>query len=189
MSGHGHTFNPNKAGKLLDPQRRKLISPDHIMELFELKRSDVVADLGSGNGYFTVPFAANTDQTVFAVDIEPRMLQLLQAYAQNQNVNNIQYIQSNLENIPINDGTVDKILVAFVIHEVPNRLKVYNELKRIKKKKGKIAIAEWQAIESTVGAPLKERIPSQELKKELEYEGFEVEIKEINDQVYAALIQ
>ena len=189
MSGHGHKFNSDKAGKLLDPQRRQLISPDHIMELFELKRSDVVADLGAGNGYFTVPFAANTDQTVFAVDIEPKMLQLLQVHAQNKNVNNIQYIQSNLENIPIHDGTVDKILIAFVIHEVPDRVKVYNELKRIKKQKGTIAIAEWQAVESAVGAPLKERIPSQELKKELEYYGFQVEIKDINEQVYAALIR
>lgn len=189
MSGHGHRFNPDKAGKLLDPKRKQIISPEKVMEIFELRRSDVVADLGAGNGYFTVPFALNTDQTVYAVDIEPKMLDLLKEHARINDVKNIQYVESNLESISIQDGEVDKILIAFVIHEVPDRIKVYNELKRIKKQGGKIVIVEWQEVESEMGPPLKERISSEELQKELEKNGFHAEVIEFNNQVYAILIQ
>ncbi|MDQ0197924.1 class I SAM-dependent methyltransferase [Neobacillus ginsengisoli] len=189
MSGHGHRFNPDKASKLLDPKRKQIIAPEMVMELFELRRSDVVADLGAGNGYFTVPLAINTDQTVYAVDIEPKMLHFLQEHARMKNVKNIKYVESNLESIPINDGEVDKILIAFVIHEVPDRQKVYNELKRIKKQEGKIVLVEWQAVESEMGPSLKERIPSEELQKELKKNDFQVEVTELNNQVYAISIQ
>ena len=189
MSGHGHRFNPEKAGKLLDPQRKQIISTGTVMDLLGLGPDDVVADLGAGNGYFTVPIAAHTEKTVYAVDIEPKMLELLKEHAQIDHVSNIKYIQSNLENIPITDGEVEKILLAFVIHEVPDRIKVYKELKRIRKGIGKMVIIDWQAIESKMGPPLKERIPAAELKKELEENGFEVDIFDLNENVYAALIQ
>jgi ubiquinone/menaquinone biosynthesis C-methylase UbiE len=189
MSGHGHRFNPNKAEKLLEPQRKQIISPDTVMDLLGLGRDDVVADLGAGNGYFTVPIAAHTDKTVYAVDIEPKMLALLKERALAGNINNIKYIESNLENIPVHDGEIEKILIAFVIHEVPDRMKVYDELKRIKKSGSKIVILDWQAAETEMGPPLKERIPSGELKTELENNGFQVEIMDLNHTVYAALIQ
>lgn len=189
MSGHGHRFNPEKAGKLLNSERKQLISPDTVMDLLGLGRDDIVADLGAGNGYFTVPIAAHTDKTVYAVDIEPKMLELLREHAAIDHVNNIKYIESNLENIPIPDQEVEKILIAFVIHEVPDRIKVYQELGRIKKQGGKIVIVDWQAVELKMGPPLHEKIPSSELKKELEENGFEVEILNINENIYAALIQ
>lgn len=188
MSGHGHRFNPDKAGKLLDRKRKQIIAPEKVMELFELRRSDIVAELGAGNGYFTIPVAVNTDQTVYAVDIEPKMLDLLKEHARIKNVKNIKCVESTLECIPISDGEVDKILIAFVIHEVPDRQKVYKELKRIKKQEGRIVLVEWEAVESKMGPPLKERIPSEELQKELEINDFEVEVTEFNNHVYAILI-
>jgi ubiquinone/menaquinone biosynthesis C-methylase UbiE len=189
MSGHGHRFNPEKAGKLLSPMRKKLISPETVIDLLGLGRDDVVADLGAGNGYFTVPIAAHTDKTVYAVDIEPKMLDLLKEHASIDHVENIKYIQSNLQVIPINDAEVEKILIAFVIHEVPDRMKVYKELNRIRKSGSKIVILEWQAVESGMGPALHEKIPSDELKNELEETGFEVEILDLNETIYAALIQ
>lgn len=187
--GHGHRFNPDKAGKLLDPKRKQLISPDTVMDLLGLGRDDIVAELGAGNGFFTVPIAAHTDKTVYAVDIEPKMLELLKEHASIDNIDNIKYIESNLERIPIQDGEIEKILIAFVIHEVPDRIKVYHELNRVRKQGGKIIILEWQAVKSEMGPPLHERIPSGELKKELVENGFQVEILDLNDKIYAALIQ
>jgi ubiquinone/menaquinone biosynthesis C-methylase UbiE len=189
MSGHGSRFNPDKAERLLEPSRRKWITPETIMDLIGLGRDDIVADLGAGNGYFTVPIAAHTDKTVYAVDIEPKMLERLKERAIIDHVHNIKYIESNLESIPVPDGEIEKILLAFVIHEVLDRQKVYQELKRIKKGLGKIVIVEWQAAESQIGPPLNERIPSEELKKELEENEFEAEIMDINQMIYAILIQ
>lgn len=82
----GHRFKPEKAEKLLDPKRRELIPPDKVMEILDVQKSDIVADLGAGNGYLTIPLAEQTGEVVYAVDIEPKMLELLKARAEHVNL-------------------------------------------------------------------------------------------------------
>ncbi len=53
----GHRFHHSKAEKLLNPKRRELIAPEEVVSLLHISERDVVADLGAGNGYFTVPIA------------------------------------------------------------------------------------------------------------------------------------
>ena len=184
----GHRFNPDKAGKLLNPKRRELITPDTVLSLLEIKSSDTIADLGAGNGYFTVPMAHKTEKQVFAVDIEPKMLSLLKEHAANENATNIVYLEGNLEEIPLENQSSDKALIAFVSHEVPHLDKMIEELKRIMKPSGKILILEWDVIESESGPPLHERIPSAELKKVFEANGLHGDVHQINEQVYALLL-
>lgn len=52
-----HRFDPEKASLLLNPERKEKLPPDQILALLELKKGDIVADLGSGNGFFTIPIA------------------------------------------------------------------------------------------------------------------------------------
>jgi 2-polyprenyl-3-methyl-5-hydroxy-6-metoxy-1,4-benzoquinol methylase len=82
----GHRFNPEKASKLLDPKRKQLISVETVIRLLEIKDNDVIADLGAGNGYFSIPMAKSTDMEIYAIDIEPKMLQFLQDYADSEDV-------------------------------------------------------------------------------------------------------
>lgn len=64
----GHRFRPEKAGKLLDPKRKNIVSPEQVMDVLEIKLGDIVADLGAGNGYFTVPIAQKTKAPVYAIE-------------------------------------------------------------------------------------------------------------------------
>lgn len=124
-----------------------------------MKSDDTVADLGAGVGYFTIPIAKHSDHVV-AVDIEPKMLEMLKENANHEQITNIEYRVSDLEHIQLEDNTVDKIIVAFVLHEVPNLDQALNEIKRILKPGGKGLILEWEAVEMEAGPPLHERIPS-----------------------------
>ncbi|MFS0753051.1 hypothetical protein [Oceanobacillus sp. 1P07AA] len=51
----GKKFNLDKAHKLVSEERKALLPPDKIIEYLEVEANDVVADLGAGNGYFTIP--------------------------------------------------------------------------------------------------------------------------------------
>ncbi|MGV3487235.1 MAG: class I SAM-dependent methyltransferase, partial [Tuberibacillus sp.] len=115
---HEHRFNPEKASLLLDPSRKEKLPPNKILALLELEKGNVVADLGSGNGFFTVPIAKSTETTVYAVDIEPKMLEGLKEYAKQEGVDNIQTITSDLANIQLPNNSVDKIFSSLVMHEV-----------------------------------------------------------------------
>ncbi|XJZ28904.1 class I SAM-dependent methyltransferase [Bacillota bacterium Lsc_1132] len=184
----GHRFNPEKAGKLLDPKRREIISPNTVIKLLDIQSTDTIADLGAGNGYFTVPMAHTTEKEVFAVDIEPKMLALLKEHAANEHASNIVYLEGNLEEIPLENQSADKALIAFVTHEVPNVVKMIGELKRVMKPSGKILILEWDVVNSESGPPIHERIPSEQLKKEFEENGLHGEVHQMNEQVYALLL-
>lgn len=95
----GHRFNPEKAEKLLDPKRKQYISPEKVNSFLQINKDDVIADLGAGNGFFTVPFAKETKKKVYAIDVQDDMLQLLKKHASNEKVENIEYILGDLKKL------------------------------------------------------------------------------------------
>lgn len=184
----GHIFNPDNADRLLDPKRIERLPPEKIMDELTLSNDDIVADLGAGNGFFTLPIARKTSQTVYAVDIEPKMLALLKKRAEEDGIENIKYVTSNLEEINLPSNSINKVLVSFVIHEVPHMDKALNEIKRILKPGGKALIIEWEAKEMDMGPPLHERIPSNKLMKFIQDQGFNVTLTYLNEANYALKI-
>ncbi|MFX3624814.1 MAG: class I SAM-dependent methyltransferase [Ectobacillus sp.] len=184
----GHRFNPEKAGRLLDPKRQQIVPSEKVIEILGVEKDDVIADLGAGNGYFTVPIAKITEVPVYAIDIEPKMLDFLQEHAQREGVTDIQYITSDITQVPLDSGAVDKALIAFVAHEVPSLDDLFAEMRRMINPGGKLLILEWEAVQSEMGPPLHERIPSQKLKELLEQKGFAVELFTISEPVYGLLV-
>lgn len=178
-------FNPNKAGVLISEERQALLPVEKIVHYLEVGKSDVVADLGAGNGYFTIPLAKKTEYPVYAVDIEPKMLSMLKETAEKESVENIHYIQSDLEDIALEDKTVDKVMAAFVIHEVPDFHKALSDVRRILKPDGIFLLIEWEAVQTEIGPPLGDKISSEEMKKLLEKNGFHSETIQLNDIHYA----
>lgn len=180
----GERFDPRKADKLIDPKRFKLFQPHKIIESFGVVEGETVADLGAGNGFFTIPLAEKTKTSVYAVDIEPEMLELLKLRSMEANLNNIQFVVSDLEEISLNDHSVDKAIISLVLHEVPNLTKALTEVKRILRSGGQLFIIEWEAVEMEMGPPLHERISSRDMMEILEKQGFDVELTFIKEAIY-----
>ncbi|QED49293.1 class I SAM-dependent methyltransferase [Cytobacillus dafuensis] len=185
----GHRFNPEKADKLLSPKRRELIDLDKVISLLGIQASDKLADFGAGNGFFTIPFAQQTNDTVYAIDIEPKMLDLLRKRAEQEEVRNIHYIESNLENIKLPDNTINKAIVAFVMHEIPNMEKALKEFKRTIRPNGRLLILDWEAVESELGPPLHERISSADMQSFLLENDLYAKVTILNEAVYAIEIE
>ncbi|WP_416827343.1 class I SAM-dependent methyltransferase [Ectobacillus polymachus] len=185
----GHRFNPEKAEKLLDPKRKEVVTPEQVIEILRIQKDDKVADLGAGNGYFTIPIAKITEETVYAVDIEPKMLGYLRENAEKNDITNLSYVRSDISKTPIQNGVCDKALIGFVTHEVEDVESLLLEVKRIVKKEGALLILEWEAVSSEFGPALQERIPSQQLKKQLEKNGYTVELFIISNTVYGLLVK
>ncbi|MBH9965969.1 class I SAM-dependent methyltransferase [[Bacillus] enclensis] len=189
MEGHGHLFEHHKASKLLDPKRQEMVPVEKVLQLLQLKKDDLVADLGCGNGYLTLPIAEEVDTKVHAVDLQQEMLEYLQHRAGEAGVTNIEYEKSSLEYLSFNKNTLDKIVSAFVLHEVPNLTKVFQDLSDMLKDDGLWLILDWEAVESEMGPPLEERIPSGELSQQLETAGFETEVGHMHPSVYYIVVR
>ncbi|WP_138417374.1 class I SAM-dependent methyltransferase [Aquibacillus sediminis] len=178
-------FNPEKADKLFSEERKALLPPDKLLSYLEIDSQDVVADLGAGNGYFTLPIAQKTTNTVYAVDIEPKMLNMLKENAAIASIDNIHYVESDLVTIKLEDQSVNKAMISMVMHEVSSIDQTVQEIKRIIKQDGKILIIEWKAIEMEAGPPLNHRLPAEELLEALKIANFNVEFIDLNSQHYA----
>ncbi|UXH43457.1 class I SAM-dependent methyltransferase [Rossellomorea vietnamensis] len=180
----GHLFEHHKASKLLDPKRQELVPVEKVLKLLQLRKDDIVADLGCGNGYLTLPIANEVETKVQAVDLQQEMLEYLKHRAEEENIDNIVYVKSSLEYLSFNKGTLDRAVSAFVLHEVPDLIKVFQDLHDMLKDDGNWLILDWEAVESEMGPPLEERIPSEELERQLNSAGFITTVGHLHESVY-----
>ena len=180
----GKRFKPGNADRLLDPKRKEIISPELVIAHLGVKATDHVADLGAGNGYFTLPLSKAAEK-VYAVDIEKQMLDLLQKRVSEENLaGDIEYVVSSLEQINLGNHVADKAIAAFVIHEVPDLTRAFQEFKRIIKPGQKLLVLEWEAIEMDMGPPFHERISSEKMMQIFKENGLEPEIHHFHESVY-----
>lgn len=178
-------FNPKNADKLMSEERKRQIQPDKIIEQLNVNNDDTVADLGAGPGLFTISLAKMTEREVYAVDIEPEMLERLKQNAEKEKIGNIKPVVSDLENVKLDENSVTRVLNVFVIHEVRSIDRAIDEMKRILKPGGCLLLMDWEAVESESGPPFEIRIPSEKMKSILEEHGFDTELTYPDSEHYA----
>jgi ubiquinone/menaquinone biosynthesis C-methylase UbiE len=185
----GHRFNPAKADLLIDPKREELLSPAKMAELLGITQEDTIADLGAGNGFFSIPFAKLTKGKIIAVDIEPMMLEKLKTRAEDAGVTNIEYVESSLEELAFKPESVEKVITSLVLHEVKDLDKVLLHIFHMLKPHGRALIIEWEKVESKSGPPLHERIPSESLLNSVKKLQVEASVHKINDAQYGIVFE
>ena len=72
-----HKFDAKNKHKLDNEKRRELLPPEQTLINLGLHEGDVMADIGCGIGYFTIPASKIVGDSgkIFAMDILPEMLQ------------------------------------------------------------------------------------------------------------------
>lgn len=171
---HERRFNPDHMSRLDNPERRKKLPPEKLLELLPIGKTDNILDLGAGTGYFAIPAAKMTDGSVFALDIEPKMLDELQARLAQQHIQNVKLITGAIEEVPVEDEVVDHVIASFVMHEVDPLSKGINEIHRVLKPGGHCFCLEWEKIPSDSGPPLAHRIHSNDMVQAFQDAGFTV---------------
>lgn len=183
-------FNLDHVNKLMSNERYELLQPKKLIDNLHINETDVVADLGAGAGFFTMPAAKQTNNDVYAIDIEPNMLKQLGETASKQLISNINTIESNLNVIPLENQTLDKVIAAFVLHEVDHLQTTIKEIARVTKHGGKIMLIDFKAVHTETGPPLEIRIPSSKLVTLLKDQHFnKIITKEINDSNYMIIAE
>ena len=99
----------------------------------------VIADLGAGEGAFSLLLAQRAQQ-VIAVDNSDKMVELGTQLAQKQGVAALEYRKGDLEAVPIADGAVDMALFSQSLHHALHPERAIAEAWRILKPGGRITI-------------------------------------------------
>lgn len=109
-----------------------------------IKKGDVVVDLGSGAGNDCFVARAETGETgkVIGIDFTLTMLDKAKQNAQKLGYTNIEFVQGDIENIPLPDQTADVVVSNCVFNLVPDKAKAFTETYRILKKGGHFSISD-----------------------------------------------
>ena len=178
-------FNAENHSRLSSEERRKLIPPEKILRMMHLQKGDVLLDAGAGKGYFAIPALEYVGDTgnVIAADISQQMLDMLMSEAPGSL--NLKTLLCEKDYIQLPEKTVDKILMAIVLHEVDDAVAYLIMLRSILKDDGKLFIVEWSPVESPMGPPLHERLSRETIEKYFSDAGFEMlRFEDVNDFQY-----
>ncbi|RXZ02148.1 class I SAM-dependent methyltransferase [Fictibacillus sp. S7] len=167
-------FNPDNKELLDTPERRKLLPPEKLLGLLPFKNNDEVLDLGAGTGYFSIPASKLTNGSVYALDIDTGLLEVIHSHIKEQGISNIQLLEGKVQNLPLSDSTIDIVIASLVLHAVDPLSEGMSEIKRVMKTGAYLLCFDWEKIESRLGPPLDIRIPSSEMEKSLADGGFKI---------------
>jgi len=169
-----HKFDAKNKHKLDNEKRREMLPPDETLIKLGLHEGDVMADIGCGIGYFTIPASkiVGDSGNIFAMDISPEMLQDAELKIKGNNISNVEIILTEENDLKLEDNKVTFAFISTVLHEADKKETFLNEIKRIISPKGKIAVVEWQKINSDFGPPIDHRLDKMDLIKVLDTVGF-----------------
>jgi ubiquinone/menaquinone biosynthesis C-methylase UbiE len=183
-----HRFNPKRLASLDNPLRRLLAPPKRTLARLGVKAGDVVIDLGAGSGFFALPASemVGGEGKVFAVDIEPEAIAIIERKRLERGRKNLRAILSSEEGLGLEDGVGSLALMYTVFHEVGDKARMLGDLRRALRPGGRIAIVEFRGGAS-FGPPRSERIGEEEMLSLLTEAGFtNAEIRPWSPSLYAA---
>ncbi|MDD3627072.1 MAG: arsenite methyltransferase [bacterium] len=114
-----------------------------------LKEGDTVLDLGSGAGFdaFLAAEKVGKNGFVIGVDMTEGMVKKARENAEKHNYSNVEFRLGDIEQLPVQDNSIDIIISNCVINLAPNKDKVFQEAYRVLRNKGKLYVSDIVLLE------------------------------------------
>lgn len=173
---HQHSFSGAEhwARVFDDPDRDAWQKPHQVIEALALKPDAVVADIGSGTGYFAVRLAHFVPQgRVYGVDTEPDMVKYLVERAAREGLSNLYAVAGAPDEARLPDK-VDLVLMVDVYHHIGQRESYFRRLAASLKPGGRVAIIDFNA-KSRMGPPPSQRIAAKRVLAEMAGAGYRLQ--------------
>jgi ubiquinone/menaquinone biosynthesis C-methylase UbiE len=168
------------SGILFRDDREQLEQPEKILAAMNLQDGDIVADIGSGPGYYSLRLAQRVAPTgvVFAVDIQQGMLDQLQKRMSETGVKNVYPVLGTEDSPNLPAGKIDWVLLVDAYHEFSKPEAMLAEIHECLAPGGKIALLEYRAEQdpSTLPIPIPRdhKMAKDEVMSEWTAAGFEL---------------
>jgi len=183
----GKRFHPAKKKKLFAEKRFKSLRPAELLRKLGLNEGDIFIDIGSGNGFFSLPGAeiVGGSGKVYSVDVEIDMLLDLKHRAQQAGLTDRIEICKSQDNDANLHQNADFMLFAYLFHEVEKKDKFLDNYFKFLKKGSKVVFIEWDPDKREEGPPLEHRIKREQLVSMLEKRDIKnIKIKNIDYNSY-----
>lgn len=168
---HGHVHH----GKSTE----NILNVGEVLKNANIKSGDVFLDAGCGDGYISIAASKIVGKKgrVYAVDVYPESIETVKTKIKDDDLNNMEAILADItKNIPINDDSVDHIMMANVLHGfvAENEVEpVMDNINRIIRSGGIFSVVEFRKIENNPGPPYNVKISPEQVTEILTQYGFD----------------
>jgi ubiquinone/menaquinone biosynthesis C-methylase UbiE len=158
---------------------QNIINAEEVLKNAGIKSGDVFLDAGCGDGYISIEASKMVGKQgrVYAVDVYPESIETVKTKIRDNDFNNMEAVLADItENIPLNDDSVDHVMMANVLHGfvAENELKpVMDNINRIIKSRGIFSVVEFKKIENNPGPPFNVKISPEQVAEILTQYGFD----------------
>ena len=161
----------------LERQEREMEeNTSQLIKNLNIKPGMTLADIGAGSGYHSALLSKKVGNgKVFAVDIEPEMINYLNNRIKLEKLNGIVPVLSKETNVSLPVNTIDLVLIADGYHEFSYPYEMAVSILKALKPGGKLVLVEFRAEDDTV--PIKDihKMTEEQAVKELKVAGFTFE--------------
>ncbi len=174
----GRVFAPimgvGGAGWLERLEREAEEAPSKALAALELKPGMVVADIGAGSGYYTSRMSKLVGPTgrVFATDIQPGMIEILNRRIQSEGLANVTTVLGAMDDPKLAPASIDLAIMVDVYHELQDPQVFLQKLRPVFKPGGRFVLLEYRKEDPSVPILAVHKMSVAEVKMELEAEGF-----------------
>lgn len=156
----------------------ELIDAQKFLEVLNLQAGRQVLDLACGRGDYAVAMAARVvpGGRIYAYDLHAPGIETLRAHVTHQKIPNIETEVYDVSRpLPLAEGSIDLCLLASVVHDLlqdGTEQGTLEQVARVLKPTGSLAVIEFKKIEGPPGPPIHIRLSSPELQALLAPFGF-----------------
>ena len=144
----------------LAPRRAKWQKPAAVVRALRLRRGQVVAEVGSGPGYFTARLARAVGPSghVYALDPEPAVLDVMRKRVKQAGVRNVTPVLSRDDDPCLPNGRCEAAVIINVYHHMHGAGAFLRRLVRRLPRGARVINVDWSE-ESEFGPPPQRRVP------------------------------
>jgi SAM-dependent methyltransferase len=152
------------------PSRSITEKPNDVITALHLKPTDIVADIGAGTGYFSFRMASLVAK-VFAVDVQPEMLEAMDFLAEENQVKNITTILGTETDAKLPENAIDLALMVDAYHEFAYPREMMINLVKALKSDGKIVLVEYRRKNPLIPIKALHKMNRKQVEKEMAVVG------------------
>jgi SAM-dependent methyltransferase len=164
-----HVMGHQGAGWLERPEREREEQPTTMIELMDIQPGDHVADIGVGTGYHTrriAPIVGDAGQ-VYAVDIQPEMLTILQQGLAADGIDNVTPVLGEIDDPKLPAGSIDLAFMVDVYHEFSHPYEMIAALSKALKPGGRLVLVEYRKEDPSVPIKPSHKMTAAQIRKEM----------------------
>ena len=168
-----HVLGHQGASWLERGSRRTEERTDLLIASLPLEPDFVVADIGAGTGYFSLPIAARVPQgRVLAVDIQPEMLEIISSRIVQSGIANVEPVLGGIDSPNLAASSIDLAFIVDAYHEFSHPFEMGQGLFEALKPGGQLVLIEYRGEDASVPIKRLHKMTAQQAGKEIRALGF-----------------